>query len=392
MPKDVILGAPFEEFRKRLRGEMRACFQRPEHGRSSNRLVTDDTGRVFEARTYSENGVLDIVLNEVTDAQAAFGDLLRSTGTPIEKLTEEEIRILRQADRRFATVTVAQMRGLGGVAGRLPPHEVQLMLDAFAEEMSEAILATGSTVGQMTGDSVTGIFGSPRYHRDHALRAVTSACLQIDRIGQLHDAFSKQGRELPPCSIAIAHGRDAARRDRDQHPPRLQRARRDGRARDRAVAARKTGRSRAHRGHPQGNPRLPARWMGIRARGHRDRGGPERIPMGWRGGRGPAAFPAQGRLSYRPRRAVGCGAHRALLRLPLRDPGPRHRSRDIHPARGCGRSRSAPPSSWTRATSWSPRRRCSSANIASSRSWARAAWARSGGRRDRSRIRSRSRC
>lgn len=204
--KDVIRGAPFEEFRKHLRGEMHECFQRPERGRGSNRLVTDEAGRVFEARVYSENGVLDIVLNEVTDAQAAFGDLLRSTGTPIEKLTEEEIRILRQADRRFATVTIAQMRGLGAVAGRLPPHEVQLMLDAFAEEMSEAVLATGSTVAQMTGDSVTGIFGSPRYHRDHALRAVTSACLQIDRIGQLHDAFSKQGRELPPCSIAIATG------------------------------------------------------------------------------------------------------------------------------------------------------------------------------------------
>ena len=206
LPKDVILGAAFEEFRDRLTGEMRECFQRPERGRGSNRLVTDEAGRVFEARTYSENGVLDVVLNEVTHAEAAFGDLLRSTGTAIENLTEEEIRILRQADRRFATVSVAQMRGLGAVAGRLPPHEMQLMLDAFAEEMSEGILASGSTVGQMTGDSITGIFGSPRYHRDHALRAVMSACLQIDRISKLHDAFSKQGRELPPCSIAIATG------------------------------------------------------------------------------------------------------------------------------------------------------------------------------------------
>ncbi len=204
--KDIILGAPFEEFQKRLRGEMLDCFQRPERGRGSNRLVTDDAGRVFEARTYSENGVLDVVLSEVTHAAAAFGDLLRSTGTPIEKLTEEEIRILRQADRRFATVSVAQMRGLGGVANRLPPHEMQLMLDAFAEEMSECILITGSTVAQIAGDSVTGIFGSPRYHRDHALRAVTSACLQLDRLTKLHDAFSKQGRELPPCSIAIATG------------------------------------------------------------------------------------------------------------------------------------------------------------------------------------------
>lgn len=206
VPKSTLIGMPFEDLQRGLRGEMRECFQRPDRGQPVSRLATDESGRVFEARIGSERGVLDIVLGEVTHAEAAFGDLLRSTGTPLESLTEEEIRILRHADRRVATVTVARMQGFGPAAERLPPGEAQLMLDAFAEETSEAILATGSTVGQMSGRSVTGIFGSPRYHRDHALRAVLSACLQIDRIAQLHDAFSKHSRELPPSSIAIATG------------------------------------------------------------------------------------------------------------------------------------------------------------------------------------------
>jgi Serine/threonine protein kinase len=206
VPKATLIGMPFEDLQRGLRGEMRECFQRPDRGQPVSRLVTDESGRVFEARIASERGVLDIVLGEVTHAEAAFGDLLRSTGTALESLTEDEIRILRHADRRVATVTVARMQGFGPAAERLPPGEAQLMLDAFAEETSEAILATGSTVGQMSGRSVTGIFGSPRYHRDHALRAVLSACLQIDRIAQLHDAFSKHSRELPPSSIAIATG------------------------------------------------------------------------------------------------------------------------------------------------------------------------------------------
>lgn len=204
MEKDVILGAPFEGFRGQLRGELRDCFQRPERGRSVNRVIVDEAGRTFEVRTFSENGVLDVVLTQTPPAD--LGGLARMTGTSGDSLTEEETRILRQADRRFASVTVANLRGLAAAANRVPPREMQLMLDAFVEEMTESVLETGSTVGATTVGSVTGIFGAPRYHADHALRAVTSACLQLDRLARLHDAFSKQGREFPPGAIAIVTG------------------------------------------------------------------------------------------------------------------------------------------------------------------------------------------
>ena len=35
------------------RGEVSSCFARPETGRTSNRLVTDGDGRMFEAQLYS---------------------------------------------------------------------------------------------------------------------------------------------------------------------------------------------------------------------------------------------------------------------------------------------------------------------------------------------------
>lgn len=204
--KENLIGMRFEDLQRGIRAELQDCFARPERGEPMHQLVADENGRVFETRVKSERGVLDIVLCEVTHSDATFGDLLRSTGISLESLTEEEIRILRQADRRVATVSVTRMQDFSATIEKLPPHEAQLMLDAFAEETSEAILATGSTVGQMAGRSVTGIFGSPRYHRDHAVRAVLSACLQIDRLERLYEAFSKQGRELPGSSISIATG------------------------------------------------------------------------------------------------------------------------------------------------------------------------------------------
>jgi len=206
LPKDGIIGAPLDIFRDRLRGEIAECFARPERGRHSNRLVSDESGRVFEARTYSENGVMDVVLNEVTHTDTGLRDLLRATAARAEDLTEDELRTLRHAERRHATVSVTHLRDLPSLAGRLQPHEMQFMLNAFAEESGEGILGAGGTIGQATGDAIAGIFGSPRYHRDHAVRAVLSATIQMHKLADLRAAYSKQGRELPPCSLAVASG------------------------------------------------------------------------------------------------------------------------------------------------------------------------------------------
>lgn len=204
--KAALPGTALLEIQNRLSGEMRGCLQRPHGGKQDSRLMTDASGRVFEVRTRSEHGMLDIVLTEVTDAEKAFGELLRRTGTPAELLTEDEIRALRQPERRLVTISSVQLRGFGAAAGTIPPHDAQLMLDAFAEEMGEAILSVASTIGQSTGERITGIFGAPRWHKDHALRAVLAACLQMDRIAALDGAFCAQGSELPPCSIGIACG------------------------------------------------------------------------------------------------------------------------------------------------------------------------------------------
>jgi len=204
--KRALIGSPLEVVSKRCRGEIATCFMRPETGRASNHLVTDDDGRVFEAKIYSEGGVLDIVLDEVTTAEAIGRELRESTGTDFASLNEDELRTARNPERRYLTVTYSHLRGITSLTERLAPMEVRLMINSFVEESSDAVLETGCTVGETYGDSVLGIFGAPRYFLDHPFRAIRAACDQMQKTAQLHAGFYREGKELPPSSCGIWTG------------------------------------------------------------------------------------------------------------------------------------------------------------------------------------------
>ncbi len=204
--KSELVGAPMAGLAARCRGEISSCFARPDTGRSSNHLVTDEDGRVFEAKLYSDGGVLDIVLDEVTTAESIGRELRTSSGTPFETLSEDELRTTRHPERRYLTVSFTQLRGLGPVTDRLPPMEVRLMVNSFVEEVCDAVFATGCTVGETSGDSVLGIYGAPRYFADHPLRAIRAVCDQMHRSAQLHSGFYRQGKELPPCACGLWTG------------------------------------------------------------------------------------------------------------------------------------------------------------------------------------------
>lgn len=204
--KSDLVGSPLEVVAARAKGEISGAFERPESGRASNRLVTDDEGRVFELKTYSEGGVLDIVLDEVTTAESVNRDLKHVSGTSVDLLDEDELRTARQPERRFMTVSRSRLTEMAHLAERLPPMETRLMLNSFVEESAECILETGCTYYQESADKVMGLFGAPRYFADHAVRAVRAACNQIERSTRLRAGFFQQGKEMPPMACGIWTG------------------------------------------------------------------------------------------------------------------------------------------------------------------------------------------
>ncbi len=204
--KVEIIGSPLAGVAQRCQGEISSCFYRPKTGRAHNHLVTDSDGRVFEAKLYSDGGMLDVVLDEVTSSEVIGRELRSSTGTPFHTLNEEELRTARQPERRYLTVSHTLLRDLSDVSDRLAPMEARLMVNSFVEEVGDAIWDVGCTVGETTGDGVLALYGAPRYYADHPLRAIRAACDQQHRASQLHASFMREGKELPPCSIGMWTG------------------------------------------------------------------------------------------------------------------------------------------------------------------------------------------
>lgn len=205
-PKRHLIGSSLEEVSRLCSGEISECFARPPSGRTSNRLVSDGDGKVFEAQVYASGGTLDIVLDEIGSPSQATSELRESSGTPLELLSEEELRTVRHPERRYLSITYTRLRGLPQLALRLDPMEMKLIIDSFVEEASESVRNTGGTVGETARDTVLGICGAPRYYSDHPLRAVLAACEQIQRASQLHAGLYREGKELPPCSCGIWTG------------------------------------------------------------------------------------------------------------------------------------------------------------------------------------------
>lgn len=206
VPKDSLPGTPLEVLAGRCQGEISSCFLRPEGGRTSNRLVTDDAGRVFEAKTYSDGGVLDIVIDEVTTSASVSRDLSYASGVSPDALSEEELRTARLPERRYLTVGFSLLRGVAALTEKLPAMEVRVIVSSFLEECAEATLDTGCTVGGTSGESVLSIFGAPRYFADHPLRAIRAACAMQRKWAVLHASFAQQGKELSPCSFGFWTG------------------------------------------------------------------------------------------------------------------------------------------------------------------------------------------
>lgn len=204
--KRSLVGSPLETLAARASGEISECFSRPTGAKTGNRLVTDSQGRVFELKAYSEGGVLDIVIDEVTTPESVNRHLENVSGTSVDTLTEEELRTSRQPERRWMTVSHSRLNGIAHLAGHLAPMETRLMVNSFVEEAAEAVLETGCGVHHVAGESVVGLYGAPRYFSDHAVRALRAACNQIEKVAQLRSGFYRQGKEMPPMSCGLWSG------------------------------------------------------------------------------------------------------------------------------------------------------------------------------------------
>ncbi len=109
-------------------------------------------------------------------------------------------------ERRRVSVSYADLSGFVAMSEAFTPEEVEETMNAFLEETVRGIEVHGGTADRLAGTSVTAFFGAPRPARDHAWKAIRSACDQIAFLRERREDFHAKGKLLPECSVAVHTG------------------------------------------------------------------------------------------------------------------------------------------------------------------------------------------
>ena len=104
------------------------------------------------------------------------------------------------------SVSFADLSSFATMSEAFTPEEVEEMMNAFLEETVRAIEVHGGTADNLAGTSVIALFGAPRAARDHAWKAIRSACDQLAFLRARREDFHAQGKLLPECSVAVHTG------------------------------------------------------------------------------------------------------------------------------------------------------------------------------------------
>lgn len=109
-------------------------------------------------------------------------------------------------ERVNLSVLFADLRGSTEWAERTDPEELVQILNAFLGKMTDVIFKHGGTLDKFVGDEVIGLFGSPVYMDDHALRAARAG-LEMQAVHkQLQAEFEAKNQELPALGVGISSG------------------------------------------------------------------------------------------------------------------------------------------------------------------------------------------
>ena len=204
--KASLVGIPLDSVAGIASGELRECFRRAESGRRLDQLVVDGFSRVFEAKTWSEGGVFDVLLDEVTSIQPALDDLRDVSSIPTDDLTEEELATIRRPDRRTLSVLSARLVNFSEFVAQTTPIEARIVVGSFMDEAAAAIPEFGGVRFARSEEIYGGIFGAPRSFADHALRSLNAGLRLSAAMEVLRRASREAGREFPMVACGIATG------------------------------------------------------------------------------------------------------------------------------------------------------------------------------------------
>jgi adenylate cyclase len=102
-----------------------------------------------------------------------------------EILRDPEKHLALAGEKREVTMLFGDLRGFTPLSDSLAAEDIVTVLNAYLNEVVEAVFASGGTLDKFRGDGIMAIFGAPVAHADDPLRAVRCALQVQKRLKQL---------------------------------------------------------------------------------------------------------------------------------------------------------------------------------------------------------------
>jgi class 3 adenylate cyclase/two-component SAPR family response regulator/tetratricopeptide (TPR) repeat protein len=130
----------------------------------------------------------------------------RREGDPVDvaETTVASPRALEE-ERKQVTVLFADLKGSMEMLADRDPEDARKLLDPVLERMMAAVHRYEGTVNQVMGDGIMALFGAPRAHEDHAVRA----CYAALRMHALVQQYAEQARQRHGVNVRIQVGLDS---------------------------------------------------------------------------------------------------------------------------------------------------------------------------------------
>lgn len=172
----------------------------------TDRIHDTTKNTILEVRTTPNQGMLDVVIQDVTSEAVFRNYAKRYLPAELESLDEEDLWTFRYPEKRYMTVSFTNLRSFNALTEQLSPEELRTTLNNYLDEAVTCIERNHGTLDKIMGDEVMAFYGAPRYLADHALRAIVTACDQMEALKKLRETFQELGKYLPEAAIGIHTG------------------------------------------------------------------------------------------------------------------------------------------------------------------------------------------
>lgn len=201
---DDVIGCPLRELRHGLPVDLFQYLKNVHEDSVTN--VKDEKGKVWRVSISCDEEGRNVVIEDITEYEGLRSYVDRYVMGGFEDLSEEDRATFKYPERRFMSVSFSDLRGFTAMSEKMRPEEVRATMNDYLESVIRAVERNHATVDKIVGDELMALYGAPRYFKDHALRAVLTACDQIELLAKTQKDYEANGKQMPGCGIGVNTG------------------------------------------------------------------------------------------------------------------------------------------------------------------------------------------